>query len=402
MTHILLIHQSFVPPTQGGGTRHFELAKYLVEFGYKVTIIASDTNYLSGTWKPRRHEVLDGINVIYAPTYKNLHKSIFHRAIACLSFALSSFYYGLKTKNVDLIWGTSPPLFQSLTCLLLSFIKRTPFIFEVRDLWIDFAKQLGVVKSPFLYYPCKLLEILLYKLSTKVMVNSPGFIPFISKLISEDKIALIPNGVSSDDFEIIDPIIVDKLKHTHIKENNFNVMYTGNLGVANDIETILDTAESLKNEKDVQFYFIGGGLKATYFREYVKDNCLYNVSFLPSIPKTDMPALLSLASVCVATLKDIPLFATVYPNKVFDYMAAGKPTILAIDGAIKEVVEKASGGIVVAPGSSSQLKEALLTYRANKSLREMHGNNAKRYVLQYFDRKRLAKELESLVQKVCN
>ena len=394
MKHILLIHQVFVTPKQGGGTRHYELAKYLVQYGYKVTIIASDTDYLSGENKRIREEVMDGINIVYAPTYKNLHKSILHRAVAFLSFSLSSFYFGFKTKGVDVIWGTSPPLFQSLTCLLLSLVKRKPFIFEVRDLWIDFARQLGVVKSPFLYYPCKFLERILYKFSTRVMVNSPGFIPYISKVVPENKIKLIPNGVITKDFQDIDQNIVKKLKKTHITKDKFHVMYTGNLGMANDIETILETSDLLRNESQIHFSFIGGGMLVSKFKEIVKKKNLHNVSFLPSVSKTEMPALLSLASVCLATLKDIPLFATVYPNKVFDYMAAGKPTILAIDGAIKEVIEKSQGGTVTKPGDAVLLKDAILSYFNTPILITQHGKYAKEYVRENFEREDLALKLK--------
>ena len=279
--------------------------------------------------------------------------------------------------------------FQSITCLLLSFLKRKPFIFEVRDLWIDFARQLGVVKSPFLYYPCKFIERMLYKYSTRVMVNSPGFIPYISKIIPKNKIKLIPNGVITTDFQHIEQKIVEKLKTTHITNNKFHVMYTGNLGIANDIETILDAAELLQNESQIHFSFIGGGMLVSKFKKIVKEKCLNNVSFLPSLPKTEMPALLSLSSVCLATLKNIPLFATVYPNKVFDYMAAGKPTILAIDGAIKDVIEKSGGGKVVKPGNSHNLKDAILDYYNEQVLIKSHGKNAQTYVKKYFDREKL-------------
>jgi glycosyltransferase involved in cell wall biosynthesis len=401
MKHILLIHQVFVTPSQGGGTRHYELAKYLVQYGFKVTIIASDTDYLTGKQKKTKTEILDGITILYAPTYKHIHKSIFHRAIAFLSFSFSSFYYGIKTKNVDIIWGTSPPLFQSLTCLLLSIVKRKPFVFEIRDLWIDFSKQLNIVKSPFLYYPCKLIEWILYKCSKKIIVNSPGFIPYISKVVSENKIKLIPNGVITKDFNNINEAVVKKLKTTHIKDNKFHVIYTGNLGIANDIETILDTAILLQNEPQIHFSFVGGGIKLPNFKSFIEKNKLQNVSFLPSISKKEIPELLSLASVCLATLKDIPLFSTVYPNKVFDYMAAEKPTILAIDGAIKDVIKKSEGGIVIKPGSSIELKESIMNYFKNSTLLNLHGKNAKKYVSKHFDRENISKNLIDFFNTQC-
>ena len=111
--------------------------------------------------------------------------------------------------------------------------------------------------------------------------------------------------------------------------------------------------------------------------------------FFPSQPKKEMPEILNMADVCLATLKNIPLFATVYPNKVFDYMAAKKPVILAINGVIREVVEKANCGAYVEPGNSKQLAEAIIKYYENPALAMEHGENGAEYVAQHFERKKI-------------
>lgn len=396
---ILLIHQIFVTPDEGGGTRHYEMARYLVDMGHSVTVIASDVDYLSGKKKDKRREIRDGIEIIYSYTFSSVHRSIMHRAISFLSFAITSCINALKIKSVDIVWGTSPPLFQSVTSLFIAKIKRKSFVFEVRDLWLDFSEELGVVKNKYILSFFRMFERLLYRYSKKVMVNSPGFIPFVKKYVTEEDILLVPNGVITEEFRVNGIVSQEKKRKLGLAER-FIVMYTGNIGVANDIESILSAAEFLKIYKDISFVIIGGGIKRDVFSNYCKKNNLSNVIFLNTVPKRELPEIISIADVCIATLKPIPLFRTTYPNKVFDYMAGGKPTVLAIDGVMREVIENSGGGIFVEPGSSRGIAQAVLEYYNNRSLIGRHGKNAREYVERYFERKEIAKGLERILEDV--
>ena len=154
--HILLIHQAFAALDEPGGTRHHELARYLTARGQRVTVIASPVSYLTGTansgripWV-QRQDGGDGVTILRAYTYPALHRSFFHRVISFFSFMVSSFIVGLRVGQVDLVWGTSPPIFQGLTAWVLARIKRKPFLFEVRDLWPAFAVAVGVLRQPLL------------------------------------------------------------------------------------------------------------------------------------------------------------------------------------------------------------------------------------------------------------
>jgi len=397
--HILLIHEIFVTPDKGGGTRHYELARYLIQMGHKVTVIASDVDYLSGKKVNKRMEEKEGIEIIYSPTLSSVHKNFIYRGLAFLSFSITSFFDAIRVKKVDIVWGTSPPLFQALTAMIIAILKRKPFIYEVRDLWIDFAKELGVVNNPFVVSLLKIFENLLYRKAVRVVVNSPGFIPFIENKISKDKIIFIPNGVITKEFEVEDSKVKNFRKSLGL-EDKLVVIYAGNVGLANDIKCIIKSAEILRNYKDIIFLIIGGGIKKKEYIEYTKQNCLDNIIFLEPVPKREIPIVISSADVCLATLKDTPLFRTVYPNKVFDYMASGKPTILAIDGVIREVIEKARGGIFIPPGDSEKLAEAILFYYNNREQIITHGKNAKEYVKKYFEREKIAKEFEKYLKEI--
>ncbi|HEC93012.1 MAG TPA: glycosyltransferase WbuB [Candidatus Atribacteria bacterium] len=269
----------------------------------------------------------------------------------------------------------------------------------MRDLWLDFAEELGIVRNKILLKIFKFLEILLYKSADKIIVNSPGFIPFIKKYIDEEKIVLIPNGVITKEFEL-DQEVTYELKKRLKLDKKFVVLYAGNIGVANDIETIIEAARLLKSYDDIVFLLIGGGIKKNELQVKCEQEGLNNVMFLGTIPKRDIPKYISVADVCVATLKNIPLFKTTYPNKVFDYMAAGKPVILAIDGVIRKVVEDANAGIWVEPGNANQMKDAVLRYYHNRTLLDAHGKNGKIYVKNFFEREKIADDLEQIFKEL--
>ena len=152
--HILIIHQAFASLDEPGGTRHYEFARLLAARGHQVTVIASPVSYITGATSPlrlspsERGDRSDGdVNILRARVYSAHHKSFFHRIIAFFSFMISSFWIGLGVKNVDLVWGTSPPIFQGVTAWLLARLKRAKFLFEVRDLWPQFAVAAGVLKN---------------------------------------------------------------------------------------------------------------------------------------------------------------------------------------------------------------------------------------------------------------
>ncbi len=179
--HVLIIHQAFASLDEPGGTRHYEFARLLAARGQRVTVIASPVSYITGTATAvRGSQVLpDGVDILRAPVYAAHHKSFVHRLLAFFSFMFSSFWLGLGVKNVDVVWGTSPPIFQGVTAWALARLKGARFLFEVRDLWPQFAVAVGVLKNPLLIRASEWLERFLYRHADLVMVNSPAFIDHV-------------------------------------------------------------------------------------------------------------------------------------------------------------------------------------------------------------------------------
>jgi glycosyltransferase involved in cell wall biosynthesis len=398
--HVLLIHQAFVSLDEPGGTRHHELARYLASHGHQVTIIASPISYLTG--KPRRAKIpwsekqLDGefITILRAYTYPALHRSFAFRLLSFFSFMISSFLIGLGVKNIDLVWGTSPPIFQGITAWALSRLKRVPFLFEVRDLWPAFAVAVGVLKNPILIRLSAWLESFLYRHADLVMVNSPGFIQHV-KDRGAHHVELVPNGTDTAMFSL--SVDGSAFRQSHQLDSKFIVLYAGAHGLSNDLGIVLAAAKELLQEKHILLILLGDGKDKPALQDQARQQGLDNVLFLPPIPKLEMPSVLAAADACIAILKPLELYKTTYPNKVFDYMAAGKPVILAIDGVIREVIEKAGAGIVVPPGDPHALSQAILRLSSDPELAHAMGYQARKYVEAHFDRIILASKLMSIM-----
>jgi len=396
--HILLIHQAFTALDEAGGTRHHELARFLVSRGHKVTIIASPVSYLTGkiiVTGDQNHE--EGITILRAYTYSALHRSFVDRVISFMSFMFSSFVLGLRVRNVDLVWGTSPPIFQGVTALLLARLKGIPFLFEVRDLWPAFAIAVGVLSNPILINSSLWLERFLYKNADRVMVNSPGYIEHVTQRGAKN-VKLIPNGADPDMFTPQANGISFR-KRLGVK-GEFIVLYAGAHGLSNDLGVVLQAAEQLQVHTDIRFVFIGDGKDKPALQARAKAMDLSNVLFSPAASKAEMADVMAAADACVAILLPIELYKTTYPNKVFDYMAAGRPVILAIDGVIRQVVDSAGAGIFVPPGNPTAMAEAVLTLSSDKLKARSMGMAGRQYIEQFFSRHDLAEKLNLLLEEM--
>jgi glycosyltransferase involved in cell wall biosynthesis len=396
--HVLLIHQAFSGPTDPGGTRHYELGSRFVARGHRLTVITSPYNYLTGG--RREPGSVDGIDVKPAPTFSGLHRGYLWRVAVFLSFAVTSSVAGLVADDVDLVLGTSPPIFQAVSAWLVAAIRRRPFVLEVRDLWPDFAIELGVLRNRVLIDFARRLEGFLYRRACHIIVNSPAYSEYlVGKGVPESKISVIPNGVDASAFNSEGNGA--GFRDAHALNEKFLVMYTGAIGLANDIDCLLRAAGRLRDQTDIVLTIVGGGKELERLRGEAASMHLENVRFIPAQPKHDMPQLLAAADVCVATLKDVPMLRTTYPNKVFDYMAAGRPIVLAIDGVIRQVVESAEAGMFVLPGDDHAIADAILKLHDAPDLRWQMGRNGRRYVDRHFSRDAQAEQFVDLLERIC-
>ena len=403
--HILLIHQAFAAIDEPGGTRHYEIAQKLTERGHEVTIITSPVSYLTGKsmrenipWVGKQ-EAEPGITVVRPYTYPALHRSFVHRVFSFLSFMVSSFFIGLMVKDIDLVWGTSPPIFQSVTAWALARIKRVPFLLEVRDLWPAFAIAVGILQQPILVRASEWLEQFLYRHADQVVVNSPGFIDHLHSH-GAIHVELVPNGA---DTSMFDPQAKgENFRHIHGLADRFIALYAGAHGMSNDLGVMLAAAEMLIDRDDIILVLLGDGKEKSALQSEARDMALTNLKFIPPIPKKEMPSALAAADACIAILKPIPLYATVYPNKVFDYMAAGRPVVLAMEGVIREVIESANSGIAIPPGDPTALAEAIIYLADHPQDGIDMGLRGRAYNRNHFDRPAQARKFGQIIEKMVN
>jgi glycosyltransferase involved in cell wall biosynthesis len=399
--HILLIHQAFAALDEPGGTRHHELARSLVQRGHQVSIIASPISYLTGANRSDqqafivRSELEPGIHLLRCNTYHALHRSFIHRVFSFFGFMASAFIAGLEVRKVELVWGTSPPIFQGFTAWLLARLKRVPFLFEVRDLWPEFAIAVGVLTNRPLIRLSEWLERFLYRHAERVIINSPGFEAHVRQR-GAIRVELVPNGADPSMFDPADK--GETFRRRHHLSDKYVVLYAGAHGMSNNLGVLLESARLLADQPRIQVVFLGDGKEKASLQAQAAALELTNVSFIASVPKEDMTGAMAAAHACVAILKPVQAFKTTYPNKVFDYMCAGRPVVLAIDGVIREVVEAAHCGIFTPPGDPQALAQAIRALAGDPQRSREMGLNGRRYVEANFNRPLLAEKLARIME----
>lgn len=396
--HILLVHQAFVALDQAGGTRHFEFASYLAQRGHRVTVIASRVSYLTGAQGGTNKEVHEfaeqggRLTIIRVATVSGLHRSFVHRLINFFSFTVSAFFAGLRVKDVDVVWGTTPPIFQAASAWALARLKGAQFVLEVRDLWPAFAVAVGVLRNRVLIWLSEWLEKFLYKHADRIIINSPGFEDHI-RARGGKELRLVPNGA---DASMFDPNGKGQaFRSAHGLQDKFVLLYAGAHGLSNDLGVVLSAAELLKDAPNIAIVLVGDGKDKHVLKADAVHRNLSNVHFIDSLPKAQMAEALAAADACLAILKPLEMYKTVYPNKVFDYMAAGRPVILAIDGVIREVIEKAGAGIFVQPGDAGALAAAIRAISTKPTEAQVMGAAGRKYLETHFNRVELVGQMQA-------
>jgi len=397
--HVLLIHQAYAGPRDPGGTRHFELASYLASRGHRATIVASEVSYLTGTAVAAgESEEVPGVRVIRVPG-SDLHRSFLARGSSFARFGAGALRAALRVPDVDVVWGTTPPLPQLLPAWLASLRAPGGFVLEERDLWPEFAIGMGVLRAGAVTDAALAFKRWAYRRARRVVVNSPGFLPYLRAYgVPEEKVQVIPNGVDPDPF---DPA-ARGAEHRAAwgADDRFVVLYAGALGAANALDVVLDAAAELRGSGAL-FVLLGDGKERPALQRRAAELGLDDdVRFVAARPKDEMPGLIAAADACVACLRDIPLFRTTYPNKVFDYMAGGRPVLLQIDGVIRQVVEEAGAGVFVPPGDARALAEAVRRMMAHPETARAMGRRGRDAVRARFDRRLQGRQIEALLEEL--
>ncbi len=402
---ILYLSQYFPPEVGATQTRAYEMARGLVKAGHHVTMIAEFPNHPSGIIPPEyrrkfwEHDTLDNIEIIRVWVKASPVKNFRNRIAFYISYMLMAAMAGLflARGKFDAIYATSPPLFVGGAALVISYLRRIPLFFEVRDLWPESAVALGELRNPTAIKIAEKLENACYHRAQKVIVVTTGIHKTLTNRgVPDEKIAIIPNGANTELF-YRHPNAQIYWQQTLVSSNKFIVLYAGIHGVAQGLETIVQTAQKLKTHKDILFLFVGEGPEKTSLMAKVENIGLENVIFHPEISRSEMPVFLSAANVALVPLKNLPLFKGALPSKMFDAWACECPTIVSVDGEARQVLEKAQAGISVEPENPDALAKAILYLKENSAIRQQMGKNGRKAVVEKYSRQAQAQQLEHLL-----
>ena len=391
---LLYFHQHFATPQGSGGTRSYEFARALIARGHQVTLICG-AHKQSGLQLPydaargwHRGQV-DGIDVISLPLAYSNKDSLFRRGWVFLRFALRSVRLALEL-DCDLVFATSTPITAVIPGLAAKWFRGKPFVFEVRDLWPELPRALGL-RNPFILGGMSLLEFLGYRSADACVGLSPGIVEGIrSRSAASLPIAMIPNGC---DLEVFHPSKRATLKLPGIGPDDFVAGFTGAHGVANGLDALLDVAQELKRRgaSRVKLVFIGDGKEKERLAEKANTLGLTNCLFFPPVPKTELGAITASLDCGLMVLKNIPAFYRgTSPNKFFDYIAAGIPVVNNYPGWLAGMIQENQCGIVVPPNNPVAFADALQRLAADRTVCRAMGAAARALAEKEFARPALA------------
>ncbi|HIQ14207.1 MAG TPA: glycosyltransferase WbuB, partial [Leucothrix sp.] len=382
-------------PEGAAGTRSFEMASALVKAGHQVTMVCGSfgggkTGLTNSFVKGMRKGVVNNIEVIeFELPYSN-HDGLLKRTGVFLKFALKSIKVAL-TEQFDLVFATSTPLTAGIPGIFARWLRGKKFVFEVRDLWPELPREMGVVKNPVILWAMGILEWASYRSAHACIGLSPGIVEGIKKRgIKDSKVTMIPNGCDLDLFSS-NKIVPKRPKG--IDDKDLMAVFTGTHGLANGVGAALDAAAELlkRGRTDIKLCFIGQGKEKPSLIERAKAENLENCIFLDSVPKTELVSYLKGADIGLQMLRNIPVFYYgTSPNKFFDYIAAGLPVLNNYPGWLAGMIKEHSGGFAIPADNIMAYADALEYAANNRDELKIMGENNQELAQQQFSRKKLS------------
>jgi len=401
---ILFITDNFPPEVNAPATRTYEHCKEWVKLGADITIITCFPNFPQGVVydgyrnKLYSKEITEGIKVIRVWSYITANEGFLKRTLDYFSFAVMATIAGLFVKT-DTIIATSPQFFAAAAGRWLSFLKRKPWIMEVRDLWPESIKNMNAMKTEIGYRFLEWWEKRLYRTSKKIVVVTDAFKKYIiNKGISSCKIDIITNGANLDLYEP-HPKDSNLLAYLGLK-GKFIVSYIGTHGMAHKIDFILQCAANCKNS-DIHFLFVGTGAEKTKLLKIKENLALRNVTMLDPVSKNDVPAYLSITDVSLINLKKSELYKTVIPSKIFETAAMQIPILLGVDGESREIIEHYNAGLFFEPENEKDFFEKLEILITQRDLYDNCKEGCKYLAINY-NRKSLAVKMFEIIKNSVN
>ncbi len=402
---ILFVSHYFPPEVNAPANRTHEHCRRWVQDGHEVTLITGVPNHPRGRIFPGysnrwiQEETIDGIRVIRTWMYLTPNSGFLRRVANYLLFAVTAVLASPRAERPDVVVATSPQFFVGVAGAIIARLKRRPFVLEIRDLWPKSIVELGQLRPGPILSALEALERWLYRSADGVVVNTRTFHDHITaRGVASTSIELVYNG--------IDPALFkprpknQDLLAKHGLENRFTIAYVGTLGLAHGLTLLVDVAERLATRPEIQFVLIGDGADREKLEADVARRGLENVHMLGLQPRDAMPDWIASIDVLLVMLRDLPVFETVIPSKIFEFLAQERPVILSAKGEIRRMMEEAGGALVIDPEVADQLVAAIEEVIANPEAAGRRAAAGRRWVEAGFLRDDLARKMSAFLERV--
>lgn len=400
---VIYFAEHFSTPKTGGALRVYQMSKRLMARGHQVTVVCGGDQKRLGLASTSKKNVfrglVDGIDIMQISLPYSNKDSVAKRAITFLKFARKAVGIALK-EDYDLLFATSTPLTDGFPGIAAKWFRGKKFVFEVRDLWPELPKALGM-KNPFLLWGMGVLEKRSYHAADGCIGLSPGICDGIRRRSQKGKpIEMVPNGC---DLDLFSPSANKPDVIPGVKPIDTVAVFTGAHGIANGLDAVLDMAAVLKTRKreDIKIVFVGeGGMKA-HLIERAKAEGLDNCLFLDKMSKSDLNKVMERADIGLMVLKNVPAFYYgTSPNKFFDYIASGLPVVNNYPGWLSDLINENHCGIAIEPEKPELFADAIIQLAEHPELREEYGKNGRTLAEREFARDLLGTKFVDFLEKI--
>jgi glycosyltransferase involved in cell wall biosynthesis len=388
--NILIVSQNYYPEIGSHANRITDLSVLLDQRGYNVDVLTSEPSYPNkdmykdkNYWDERKSEIEESnINIIRLKSPgKSRGEGKLRRLVYYFNFLFQTLWYVLSiSQKYDFVLVTSPQLFIGVTGLLAKVKCRAKLIFDIRDLWPETVKHVGLYKNhEFTLKMAYALEKIILKAANVIIVNSEGFLPYLKKKGFEEKSHFLPNAIRKERlFENIN------YRQKDLSSNNFSIVYAGNIGLAQDLRVFVKMANELKDNRNISFTIIGTGVQEQKVREKVEKYGLKNITFKGTLPRKETLREIGKYHLAFINLKNEDVFKTVIPGKLLDYMSVGMPILAGVDGQARKIISDSECGFVCNPGDYKSMSKIVLKLIDNQEELQEAGLKGFRYIEKNF------------------
>jgi len=387
---VLYFHQHFVTPRGAGGVRSYAMARKLLERGHQVTMVCG--SFVGGNSGLRgafanglRRGWVDGIDVIELDLAYSNSDGFVKRALTFLKFAARSVRVAFS-EPYDVLFATTTPLTAGIPGIFARWLRGKPFVFEVRDLWPELPRAMGVIKNPLVLWAMGVLEWSSYHSAHRVIGLSPGIVEGVAhRGIARERIALVPNGCDLGIFADAP----DPWRPAAVLSTDLMAVFAGTHGMANGLDAVLNAAAELKRRgrNDIKLLLIGNGKLKPGLQARAQREGLDNMVFHDPVNKTRLAGLMAATDVGMQCLANVPAFYYgTSPNKFFDYIAAGLPVLNNYPGWLAEMITQHQCGFAVPPDNPAAFADALEQAAADRPALKAMGQRGLALARREFDR----------------